>query len=78
MDEPTWVLIHMFMEMSQNSTLYHYLKQTKLSFFFLFTKTENRKAKQFLLGVCTSVWEDIRKGYRRENVMGILGTHVCK
>jgi hypothetical protein len=24
------------------------------------------------------VWEDIRKGYRRENVMGILGTHVCK
>jgi hypothetical protein len=35
------------MEMSQGNSLYSYLKQTKMSFFFLF-KVENRKAKQVL------------------------------
>jgi hypothetical protein len=35
------------MEMSQGNTLYSYLTQTKMSFFF-FTETENRKAKQVL------------------------------
>jgi hypothetical protein len=35
------------MEMSQNNTLYSYLKLTKMS---LFTKTDHKKGKQVLSG----------------------------
>jgi hypothetical protein len=59
------------MKVPQGNSLYSYLKQTKMSFFF-FTESENRKAKQIQLrgggeGVDTSgkgeggeerVWED--------------------
>jgi hypothetical protein len=31
-DEPIWVIIHLYMEMSQGDTLYSYLKKTKMSF----------------------------------------------
>jgi hypothetical protein len=37
------------MEMSQGNSLCSYLKQTKMSFFFSFTKSENRRAEQVLL-----------------------------
>jgi hypothetical protein len=37
------------MEMSQGNSLYSYLKQTKWHF-FLFTKSENRRAEQVLPG----------------------------
>jgi hypothetical protein len=36
------------MEMSQGNSLYSYLKQTKMSFFFY--KTKNRKTKPVLSG----------------------------
>jgi hypothetical protein len=40
---------------------------------------EERKVKQDLSGVGTSRrGEDIRKGYRRVNMVGILCTHVQK
>jgi hypothetical protein len=43
------------------------------------SKTKNRKVKQDLSGVGTSRrGEDIRKGYRRVNMVGILCTHVQK
>jgi hypothetical protein len=41
-DEPVQVIIHLYMEMSQWSSLYNYLKQTKMPF----SKTKNRKVKQ--------------------------------
>jgi hypothetical protein len=41
-DEPMWVIIHIYIEMSQGNCLYSYLKQTKMPFFF-FYKLENRK-----------------------------------
>jgi hypothetical protein len=33
-DEPIRVMIHVYTEMSQGNSLYSYLKQTKMSFFF--------------------------------------------
>jgi hypothetical protein len=36
------------MEMSQGDSLYGDLKQTKMSFFFSFKKSENRRAEQVL------------------------------
>jgi hypothetical protein len=37
-------------EMSQGNSLCNYLKQTKMLIFFLFTKSENRRAEQVLPG----------------------------
>jgi hypothetical protein len=39
-DEPIWVIIHFYREMSQGNSLYNYLKQTKLSYYFAFTKVQ--------------------------------------
>jgi hypothetical protein len=62
------------MEMSQQNTLYTYLKQKCL----FSSKTESRKVKQALSGGLVAVGsrEDIRKGCRRVNVVKILCTHV--
>jgi hypothetical protein len=35
-DEPVWVIIHIYMEMSQGNSLCSYFKQTKISFFFFY------------------------------------------
>jgi hypothetical protein len=43
------------MKMSQGNTLCSYLKQTKVSFFFPFTKLENSRAEQVLPGVGVGV-----------------------
>jgi hypothetical protein len=40
----------MYMEMSQGNSLCSYLKQTKMKFFFSFTKSENRRVEQVLPG----------------------------
>jgi hypothetical protein len=32
-DEPIWVIIHIYVEMSQGNSLHSYLKQMKMSFF---------------------------------------------
>jgi hypothetical protein len=48
------------MEMSQGNSLCIYLKQIKMSFFFSFTKLENRRAEQILPGGkrrCGRAWE---------------------
>jgi hypothetical protein len=57
--------------MSQWNTLYSYPKQS------LFFKRGNREVKHFLPG-CWYQWEggDIRKGWRRVNVVEILHTHI--
>jgi hypothetical protein len=48
------------MEMSQGNFLYSYYKQTEMSFFFSFTKSENIRVEEILPragGVSTSGWE---------------------
>jgi hypothetical protein len=47
------VIIHIHVEMSQRNSLYSYLKQTKLQ--LIFTKSENRRAEQFLPGDLVTV-----------------------
>jgi hypothetical protein len=66
------------MDMSQENTLYSYLKQTNM--LFSFSKTENKKTKQALSGgVDTSgTGEDVGKRCKRVNVVEILCTHVYK
>jgi hypothetical protein len=67
-------------EMSQGNSLYSYLKETKMSFFFSFTKLQNRRAEQALSWgwyQCGRV-EDVGKGFTRVNMVQILCTHVCK
>jgi hypothetical protein len=47
--------------------------------FFLFTKVDNRKAKQVLSGGWGPVvGEDVRKGCRRVHMVEILYTYVWK
>jgi hypothetical protein len=58
------------MEMSQRNSLYSYIKQIKLSFFFL-TKTENKRAEQVLSGGWYQ-WKG--GGCRRVNIVQILCT----
>jgi hypothetical protein len=48
-DEPIWVIIHIYMEISQGNSLCAYLLQTKMSF-FSFTKSEDRSAEHILPG----------------------------
>jgi hypothetical protein len=69
------------MEISQGNSLCSYLKETKMSFFFSFTKSENRRIEQvpaWMGGWYQWEGEDIRKGYRRVNIVQILYTHACK
>jgi hypothetical protein len=52
-DEPIGVIIHMYLEILRRNSLcsYFYLKQAKISFFYLFlsTKLGNRKVGQVLV-----------------------------
>jgi hypothetical protein len=67
------------MEMSQGNSLYSYLKQTKVSFYFCFTKLQNRRVEQVLsVGRVLLRAEVVEKGYRRVHIVQILGMHVCK
>jgi hypothetical protein len=73
------LIIHIYVEMSQENALYSNLKPAKPSF-FIFTKLENRRVKQVLPGevVTHERGEDIGKGCRRVNIVQILCTHECK
>jgi hypothetical protein len=56
--------------MSQGNSLYSYLKQIKMPFFF-FTKTEQEGKTGAVSGgwyQCVCVCKDVRKGCRKENV----------
>jgi hypothetical protein len=66
--------------MSQRNSLYSYLKQTKISFFFLLqdqrTGGQNRRGSG---GVGTiGRGEDVGKGHRTVNMVQIPCAHVCK
>jgi hypothetical protein len=64
--------------MSQGKSLYMYLKQAKVSFFFFFTKMENRRAEQALFGGLVPVRrEDVGKGFRSVNIVHMVDT-LCK
>jgi hypothetical protein len=67
------------MEMSQGNLLYSYLKQTKMVFFFFFSKSKNKRVKQSPPEELVPMGEEeMRKGCRRVNIMQILCKHVCK
>jgi hypothetical protein len=73
-------LKNIYMEMSQGNFLCSYLKQTKMSFFFSFTKLENRRAEQVLsreVGTSGRGLE-VGKGWGRMNIVQVLCTHVCE
>jgi hypothetical protein len=61
------------MEMSQENSLYSYLKQTKMSFF----KNREQKGKSGPVWVLVPAGEE-RKGCKKVNIVKILCTHVCK
>jgi hypothetical protein len=72
-DEPIGIMIHIYLEISQENSpcSYLYLKQAEMSFFFLFssTKLENRMVEQVLPGcvcVCIFVPEEGRMWGRME------------
>jgi hypothetical protein len=69
-DEPMWVIIHRYMEMSQGNSCTGILSKQNV----FFSKTKNRMVKQFLFRGWYH-W-DIRKGCRRVNMAEILGVHV--
>jgi hypothetical protein len=81
-DEPIWMIIHIYMEISQGNVPCSYLKQAKMLFFsFLFYKIREQE------GRAGPAWEEggngrrkkvVEKGCRRINMVQILCTHVCK
>jgi hypothetical protein len=64
------------MERSQGNSLYNYLKQTKISFFF-FSKIREREDETGPVGGFRRV-EEVEKGCRKVNIVKILCVHVCK
>jgi hypothetical protein len=56
---------------STRKFLLYYLKQTKMSFFFLLTKSENRRVE-------IGRWGGGRERAWEVNIVQILHTHVCK
>jgi hypothetical protein len=58
-DEPIWVIILIYMEMSQGNFLYIYLKKTKMSFlvffFFFFYKIREQEGRIVLFRVLVPV-----------------------
>jgi hypothetical protein len=65
------------MEMSQGNSLYSYLKQTKMSFFYKSGEQEGITGSVFVVGI-SGKGEDVERGCRRVNMVPILYTHVCK
>jgi hypothetical protein len=52
-DKPIWIIIHLYMKISQGNSFYSYLYPNKQKYyFFLFssTKSENRRAEQACRG----------------------------
>jgi hypothetical protein len=43
--EPTGIILHIYIEISQGNSLHSYLKQEKISFIFLFSSTKSEKLK---------------------------------
>jgi hypothetical protein len=62
-------MTHIYTEMSQGNSLRSYLKQTKMPFYFSFTKSQNRRAEQSYLGGRVPV------GKRRRWKKGTDGAH---
>jgi hypothetical protein len=80
-DEPTGVIIHIYMEMSQGNSLY--LKQANMSFLSFplhnwRTGGWNRSCRVGRGVVGTSGREEGRKGGRTVNMVQILHIHVHK
>jgi hypothetical protein len=77
-DEPIGVLMPIYIELSQGNSLcsYLYLRQAKMSFFFLFysTNSENRRVEQVPhRGIGTSGRRKVvGRGNRRVNMVQIL------
>jgi hypothetical protein len=73
------VVTHVYMEMSQGNSLYSYLKQTNMSFFFLLQNCRTVGQN----GSCLGGWyqwegEEAGKVCKVANMVETLGTHGCK
>jgi hypothetical protein len=68
------------MEMSQGNSLCIYLKQTKMSYFFLLQnwRTGGRNRSWLAGGGTIGMGEEVGKEHGRVNMVQILCTHVCK
>jgi hypothetical protein len=68
--------------MKIENSLCSYHKQVKLPFLFSFRKLENRRVEQILPGLggvgTSGREEEVKKGYRRVNMVRILCTHLYK
>jgi hypothetical protein len=74
MDEPTQIIIHIYMEMSHETPCIAMLNKQKCLFF---QKWRTGRFNRSCLGIGTcGTEEDIRKGCRRVNVVEILCTHL--
>jgi hypothetical protein len=58
-DKPIWVIIHMYMEISQGNSLCSYLKQTKISFFFFYKIREQKGRMGSSWGLVPVLGEDV-------------------
>jgi hypothetical protein len=76
-DEPIGVIICIYMEISGGNSLCSYLKQTKMSFFYLQHQRIGGWNRSCLSDTSGSM-EVVRKGCRRVSMVQILCTHVCK
>jgi hypothetical protein len=79
-DEPIWVIIHIYMEISQGNSLCSYLKQNKNVIFFFYIIGEQEGGIGPVGGGIgtTGSGEDVGKGCRRVNMVQILCVHICK
>jgi hypothetical protein len=80
-DEPIWVIIHIYMEMSQGNFLCSCLKLTKLSIFFSLLQSQRTggKNRSCMGEVGTSGrGDEVGKGYGRVNMVQVLCIHVYK
>jgi hypothetical protein len=69
----------MYIEMSQGNFLYSYLKQTNMTFYFSFMKSQNRREEKVLCElVPVRSGMEVEKVCRRVNMVQILCTHLYK
>jgi hypothetical protein len=66
--EPNRAVIHIYVEVSQGNFLCSYLKQAKLSFFFLFYKFREQEGTGRWIRSCLGELESVGEGRRWKRV----------
>jgi hypothetical protein len=76
-DEPIWVTLRIYVEVSQGNSLCSYLKQTKMSFFFFYKIGAQEGGTGELFGT-SGRGQEVGKGRGKVNIVQILCTCVYK